>query len=213
MIYPLMMRPIYSFGRACLRGRIPHFTHLSSQSQSSLRRFGASAKHHSQNPFSYPPRPRYGRTILLAAVGATALSPAVFVALSEKDNGGTSQTGEGRMLAASREEMEKKLSDDDVGLSRIRHGIVLFLDVYIWEPICTGFRFVHLLLIFVPVIVSVPSIWIGRRHPDQDNERTGTLWWYNFLVKSMERAGPAFIKVPTPPRSHTQLYTQKLTTP
>ena len=148
------MRLIYSFGRSCLRGRIPKFTHLSTQPQSSLRRIGASAKHHPHNPFSSPPRPRYGRTILLAAVGATALSPAVFVALSEKDNGGTSQTGEGRMLAASREEIEKKLSDDDVGLSRIRHGIVLFLDVYIWEPICTAFRFVHLLSIFVPVIVS-----------------------------------------------------------
>ena len=99
------------------------------------------------------------------------------------------------MLAASREEIEKKLSDDDVGISRIRHGIVLFWDLYIWEPICTGFRFVHLLLIFVPVIVTVPAIWIGRRQKERDGERTGTLWWYDFLVKSMERAGPAFIKV------------------
>ena len=99
------------------------------------------------------------------------------------------------MLAASRAEIAKTVPEDAVGISRIRQGVILFLDVYIWEPICTGFRFVHLLLIFVPVIVSVPAIWIGRRQKSRDMERSGTLWWYSFLVKSMERAGPAFIKV------------------
>lgn len=99
------------------------------------------------------------------------------------------------MLAASREEIAKKLKDDDHGFSRFRHGIVLFLDIYIWEPLCTGMRFLHLMAIFVPLIVSVPALWIGSRDPKRDNERTGTLWWYSFLVKSMERSGPAFIKV------------------
>jgi aarF domain-containing kinase len=115
--------------------------------------------------------------------------------LSEKDNNGTEHTAETRMLAASREEIAKKLSDEDHGFSRFRHGIVLFLDVYILEPICTGFRFLHLVFIFVPVILTVPAIWLGPRQKDHDNERSGTLWWYWFLVNSMERAGPAFIKV------------------
>jgi aarF domain-containing kinase len=126
---------------------------------------------------------------------AATLTPAAFVQLSEKDNEGTDNTVEGRMLAASRDELENRLSDDDVGLSRVGHIIVFFLDSYIWEPLCTGIRFVHLVLIFVPLIVGVPAIWIGRRDPEQDNERSGTLWWYRFLVRSMERAGPAFIKV------------------
>ncbi len=99
------------------------------------------------------------------------------------------------MLAASRAEIEKKVPDDEEGMSRVGHNILLFLGLYIWEPICTGFRFVHLVIIFVPVIVMVPAIWFGRRQPKRDNERSGTLWWYKFLVKSMERAGPAFIKV------------------
>lgn len=99
------------------------------------------------------------------------------------------------MLAASREEIAKKLHDDDTGFSRFRHGIVLYLDLFIWEPICTGLRFLHLVVIFVPVIVSVPALWLGPRNKNRDNERSGTLWWYKFLVKSMERAGPAFIKV------------------
>lgn len=134
-----------------------------------------------------------GRRRILWA--AAALSPAVFVQLSEKDNEGTEQTAEGRMLEASRAEIEKKLKDDEHGFSRFRHGVVLFLDVYFWEPLCTGFRFLHLVVIFVPVILTVPALWLGSREREKDNERSGTLWWYWFLVKSMERAGPAFIKV------------------
>lgn len=102
------------------------------------------------------------------------------------------------MLAASREEIEKKLSDDEHGFSRFRHSITLFLDVYLWEPVCTGLRFLHLVFIFVPVFLTVPAIWLGPRIQERDNERSGTLWWYRFLVKSMERAGPAFIKVQSP---------------
>lgn len=115
--------------------------------------------------------------------------------LSEDRDAGPGQTGEKRMLEASRAEISKKLDDDDRGFSRLRHGIVLFLDVYIWEPLCTGLRFLHLAVIFVPVLFAVPMIWLGKRQKDRDNERTGALWWYNFLVKGMEWAGPAFIKV------------------
>lgn len=135
------------------------------------------------------------RFILQASAGAAGLGTATFVELSRKDNGGTEETGEHRMLEISREEIRKKIADDDRGVSRAVHKIILFLDVYIWEPMCTGARFLQLLAIFVPVIVTVPTIWFGRRVADRDNERTGTLWWYNFLVQAMEWAGPAFIKL------------------
>ncbi|KAJ4393247.1 hypothetical protein N0V93_002455 [Gnomoniopsis smithogilvyi] len=138
-------------------------------------------------------RPRSAPLILVA--NSTVLGTAAFVELSEDKDAGSGQTGEKRMLEASRAEISKKLDDDDRGFSRLRHGIVLFLDVYIWEPICTGFRFLHLAVIFVPVLFAVPMIWLGQRQKDRDNERTGALWWYNFLVKGMEWAGPAFIKL------------------
>ena len=118
-----------------------------------------------------------------------------FVQLSEKDNSGTEQTAEGRMLQASRDEIRKEVSDDVHGIRRVRDSIIVFLDVYVWEPICTGLRFLHLVVIFVPVLTAVPVIWFGTRNKQRDDERAGTLWWYWFLVKSMERAGPAFIKV------------------
>ena len=99
------------------------------------------------------------------------------------------------MLEVSRKEIKKAVDESDTGLTRIRHRVVLFLDLYIWEPVCTGARFLQLVVIFVPVFLTVPVIWIGGRQPERDNERSGTLWWYGFLVKAMEWAGPAFIKV------------------
>ncbi len=182
------MKPFVAFGRLPFRSHLLRSRLLNSQTRSFRNVF----PRQTGSNWQYPRTPPRGTHILWAA---TALSPAVFVQLSEKDNHGTEQTAETRMLAASREEIAKKLSDDDHGFSRFRHGVILFLDVYIWEPICTGLRFFHLVVIFVPVILTVPAIWLGSRQKNRDNERSGTLWWYWFLVNSMERAGPAFIKV------------------
>jgi len=99
------------------------------------------------------------------------------------------------MLEASRDELGNSIPESVHGIRRLWRGVIFVLDQYIYEPIATGFRFLHLILIFVPVIFTVPAIWIGRRHKDRDDERSGALWWYGFLVHSMERAGPAFIKV------------------
>ncbi|KAI9820209.1 MAG: hypothetical protein M1827_005831 [Pycnora praestabilis] len=134
-------------------------------------------------------RPPIIGTILLAA-----LSPAAFVQLSEEEiNDG--KTGEAHMLEASRAEIAKSLPDNIHGIRRFARWIYLFADNYVVEPICTGLRFLHLVFIFVPVIITVPVIWCGSRDKKRDSERTGTLWWYQFLVSSMERAGPAFIKL------------------
>ena len=99
------------------------------------------------------------------------------------------------MLEASREEIDNDLPSPIANSNHVRRKIYYYIDTYIWEPLCTGLRFCHLVIIFVPVIVSVPAVWIGRRNPDRDNERSGALWWYGLLVRSMEGAGAAFIKV------------------
>lgn len=124
---------------------------------------------------------------------AAALGPGAFMELAEKSNG--DETGEMQMLEASREELRKTVSADARGFTRLRQQVYVFLYSYVYDPIATGFRFLHLAVIFLPVLVSVPVIWIGGRNPERNNERWGTLWWFDFLVKSMERAGPAFIKV------------------
>ena len=138
------------------------------------------------------PRQRFNRPRALLLLAP--LSPAAFVQISEevtKDG----QTAEAHMLEISREEIRKKIPDDVHGLKCCFRSIVYVLDQYVYEPIATSLRFFHLVVIFVPLIVTIPMIWFGRRRKDRDNERTGTLWWYGFLVASMERAGPAFIKV------------------
>lgn len=137
--------------------------------------------------WNYYARARTG-TVLLAA-----LSPAAFLALAERSGDGS--TTELEMLAASREEIEEERLGDSRGIMKVARRIYLLLDKYIIEVAATAVRFVHLVVIFVPVIATVPAVCFGRRVRDRDNERTGTLWWYQFLVTAMERAGATFIKV------------------
>ena len=70
-----------------------------------------------------------------------------------------------------------------------------FIRSKIWEPICTGFRFLHLLGIFLPVALTAPMILIGPHEERYGGDRWGAVVWYGFLVKAMQRAGPTFIKV------------------
>ncbi|KAK5213305.1 hypothetical protein LTR41_000884 [Exophiala xenobiotica] len=128
---------------------------------------------------------------LLAA--AAALSSAAFVEISEDHD--ENKTVEMQMLEASRREISKKVPEDAHGLRRFYKSIIYFLDQYIYEPFATGVRFLYLVVIFVPVIATVPIVFVGTRRKDRDNERSGTIWWYSFLVTAMERAGPAFIKL------------------
>lgn len=100
-----------------------------------------------------------------------------------------------QMLEVSRDEIKKKPPENAHGLHRLYKTIIYFLYQHVYEPLATGFRFLHLLIIFVPVILTVPVVYIGPRRKSHDNERAGTIWWYGFLVSSMERAGSAFIKL------------------
>jgi hypothetical protein len=141
-------------------------------------------------------RSRARGPVLGSVLFAVALGPGAFMELAEKTS--EDETGEKQMLIASRQELHQTVSADARGYTRLRQEICVFLYSYVYEPIATGFRFLHLTVIFLPVLVSVPVVWIGRRNPDRNNQRWGTLWWFDFLVKAMERAGPAFIKVRLP---------------
>ncbi|KAF4122728.1 hypothetical protein GMORB2_7035 [Geosmithia morbida] len=134
-----------------------------------------------------------------SAGGAAVLGAGTFLQLSREDSGSKEHsqetTSERRMLEASRKEIQKHVQLKKNGESGPLQKLVYLVDVYVWEPLCTGLRFLQLAVIFVPVIVAVPALWIGRRQPRRDNERTGSLWWYGFLVQSMELAGPTFVKL------------------
>ncbi|KAF8167662.1 hypothetical protein B0H34DRAFT_644992 [Crassisporium funariophilum] len=65
----------------------------------------------------------------------------------------------------------------------------------IWEPILTAKRFIYLFFLFVPVILSSPMLLVGVSEKRLKGDRWGAVWWYAFLVKRMEAAGPTFIKL------------------
>lgn len=82
------------------------------------------------------------------------------------------------------------------------YGPITFVKVYILEPILTFFRFLHLAALFGPVILTSPMLFVGKvekrrrgKPIDGEDENWGAVWWYGFLVKQMERAGPSFIKL------------------
>ena len=112
-----------------------------------------------------------------------------------------------RPLQNDSEPMEEPIASPAVVVARSpneeRTGIIGALQRYILEPILTFFRFLHLFLLFGPVIVTSPMLLVGqpstRRRPGkpvaQEEENWGAVWWYAFLVKQMERAGPSFIKL------------------
>jgi aarF domain-containing kinase len=182
------MRTAFLLGRQCLRQwprQLPHSARapVASRPLSILRR-------------QFTPAPLRGKTVLFSgAAGAATLSSLAFVALSEGEASNGDKTHEEVMLEASRQELREHVPCAIQNSKVVRRSIYFFVDLYIVEPICTALRFLHLVVIFVPIIVTVPAIWFGKRQPDRDNERSGTLWWYGFLVSSMERAGAAFIKV------------------
>lgn len=139
----------------------------------------------------------FPRHRVLLAISAAAAAPAVAHA-SKNDTEEDDSTLEQLLLDTSEE--ERRAQSYGVNPERsifyrfFKHLKIVFIR-YIYEPIATGIRFIQLLIIFVPVFATIPLIFIGSRDPQHDNERTGTLWWYAFLVNQMERAGPTFIKV------------------
>ena len=190
------MRTAFAIGRLCLRQKPQRFIATLARHE---RQYSIASKW--RIPFRPPPKPPKGRVVVWSL-----LSPATFVALSEEQTG-DGKTPEMHMLEASRAEIAKEIPNELHGFARIWRGLYLFMDTLIVEPIATMFRFLHLVVIFVPVIGTIPLVWLGGRRKDRDNERSGTLWWYSFLVHSMERAGPAFIKVEniTPARDTLRL--------
>ncbi|KAI0931711.1 hypothetical protein AcW2_000542 [Taiwanofungus camphoratus] len=73
--------------------------------------------------------------------------------------------------------------------------IIAFTRDYIWEPLLTARRFIHLFYLFLPVILSVPMLLVGRPDPKLEGDRWGAVWWYGYLTSQMQRAGPTFIKL------------------
>lgn len=98
-----------------------------------------------------------------------------------------------------------------------------FFYTHIFSPVATVFRFLHLLLLFTPVLLTLPLLFIGPRKqygitgPDklstsESAARVGARLWYNYLAWTMQCAGPSFVKLGQWAASRTDIFPELLTT-
>jgi hypothetical protein len=138
------------------------------------------------------------QTQLLIALSAAASIPIIRRKAKEDKEDDVELTLEQSLLDTSEEERRVQtygINKDRSIFYQAFHYVKITLIQYIVEPVATGLRFIQLVFIFIPVLATIPVIFIGPRIAEYDNERSGTLWWYKFLVRQMERAGATFIKV------------------
>lgn len=101
-----------------------------------------------------------------------------------------------------------------VKVGNVVHALII-------EPLGTARRFLYLLILFAPVILTAPMLLVGSRREkgrrrgrkvrkDEAGDRWGAIWWYSFLVKQMERAGPTFIKLAQWAGSRQDLFPDEL---
>lgn len=141
------------------------------------------------------------KTLYLGTATLAVVAP-LGLPSNEKRNeeDGPEKTTEQLMLEESDLEREElwMVSKDQPLTFRVLRNIQVFVVNWVIEPLATGFRFITLVTIFVPVILAVPLCCLGPRIPERSNERKGIIMWYAFLIKSMENAGPTFVKVEFP---------------
>lgn len=77
----------------------------------------------------------------------------------------------------------------------IFHRLKTFFLTKIWEPIRTAQRFLTLVTLFLPVLLTSPMLLVGKPERRLNGDRWGAVWWYKYLVTKMQAAGPTFIKV------------------
>ncbi|KAF9297083.1 hypothetical protein BGZ88_011105 [Linnemannia elongata] len=107
-------------------------------------------------------------------------------------------------------EIIKEAAQDPSFWRRLRQQLEDLWEDYVVHPVLTIWRFGVLALIFLPLIVTAPAVFIGERNKELSDERSGTLWWYSLLVKHMELAGPTFIKLSQWAASRTDIFPTQL---
>ena len=127
-------RSAFVFGRFCYRRSPTNNLFAFLRTQRSFSRW-------SQKYSLKDPRQRWKHPGVF--VTFAAISPAAFIRASEEENG-DGKTAEEHMLEMSREEIRKKVPEDSHGISRVGRTVWFLLDQYIYEPICTTLRFLHL---------------------------------------------------------------------
>ncbi|KAK6200159.1 putative ABC1 family protein, mitochondrial precursor [Scheffersomyces amazonensis] len=123
---------------------------------------------------------------------------------------GTETYESGLFLASQKEEKDqyeqrrKELTQRTCGW--IYH-ICFAINDYIIDPIITFSRFIELSIIFLPVLISSPICYFGRRDRNSsEHMRSGAKLWFWYLRWSAEIAGASFIKLGQWAASRTDIF-------
>jgi hypothetical protein len=156
-------------------------------------------RHQHSWSFPHPPRRRFG--LLFLSTGAIG-----FLAYRHLNSEKSAYPPTGNIIPLTSTTAHQSYPTHSA--TEAHWTLASVINRYILEPLLTIVRFFHLTLLFGPVILSAPMLLIGtpgsggkrgKRGASgvkvEDDERWGAVWWYGFLVKQMERAGPTFIKV------------------
>lgn len=169
---------------------------------------------HSMRVFRAPPRSTSFRLVGLAAGLTTGLTVGCSLVLNDApkkdDEDAQPLTREETFYMDSKKQQDqRRLPDYEDSSNKVYvffRRLLTRLEIWIWDPIATTFRFFHLSLLFAPVLLTLPIIVIGPRDKSRDNERYTAIWWYGLLTKMMERAGASFIKLGQWAASRTDIF-------
>lgn len=123
----------------------------------------------------------------------------------------------GLYLASQREERRlfdearKKKTTKGPMIFRLFFKIKFFLTDYVWDPVKTISRFLELSAFFLPVLLSSPICWFGRREQNNGNNlRSGAKIWFKYLRWTAEMAGASFIKLGQWAASRTDIFPKEM---
>lgn len=123
-------------------------------------------------------------------------------------------TYESGLFLSSQQELEEEIAAYRKERLDRRLGFIFKIGFafhdYIWEPLVTVGRLFELTIIFLPIVITIPITWFGKRNPQKHNERSGALLWYKILRFSLESAGASFIKLGQWAASRTDIFSQQL---
>lgn len=138
--------------------------------------------------------------------GAMQLEPAAD--LKPNPKGDTYENG---LFLSSQQELEDEIESYRKDRLSRRLGFIYKISFafhdYVWEPLVTIGRFVELTIIFLPIVITLPISWFGKK---KNNTRSGSIFWYKVLRFSLETAGASFIKLGQWAASRTDIFPQEL---
>jgi aarF domain-containing kinase len=122
----------------------------------------------------------------------------------------SSDTYENGLFISSQKELEQEHEDRRESRLRSRlkwiYKLKFAITDYIIEPIITIGRFFELAFMFIPIFITIPFSYLGRRQPHCSNEKKGALLWYKLIRWTLENAGASFIKLGQWAASRTDIF-------